>query len=148
MVDVIFNHFQFVHCRITDKRNGDSTLTTIVYASSNATKRKALWSNIRRLASSIYAPWILFGDFNATLCSTDRMGGSSYMKPSRLFNDLVHDIGLRDMGFSGPDYTWQRGFTQVRLDRYLCNSYWDESFPVSTIQHLLRLKSDHRPILL
>ncbi|KAK8684082.1 hypothetical protein V6N13_040119 [Hibiscus sabdariffa] len=47
------------------------------------------------------------------------------MKPSKYFNDLVHDFGLWDMGFNGPDFTWQRA-----------------------VQHLIRLKSDHRPILL
>ncbi|KAK8685419.1 hypothetical protein V6N13_041420 [Hibiscus sabdariffa] len=70
------------------------------------------------------------------------------MKPSKYFNDLVHDFGLRDMGFNGLDYIWHRGFTQERLDCFLCNSYWDESFPDSAIQHLIRLKLDHMPILL
>ncbi|KAK8672174.1 hypothetical protein V6N13_110547 [Hibiscus sabdariffa] len=39
-VDIILNHFQFVHCRITNKRNGTSALASIIYASPNATKRK------------------------------------------------------------------------------------------------------------
>ncbi|KAK8715388.1 hypothetical protein V6N13_042722 [Hibiscus sabdariffa] len=89
----------FVHCRITDKRSGSSTLATIIYASPNATKRKALWSSIQLLAPSICSPWVLFRDFNATLFHSDRIGGSSFMKPSKYFNDLVHDFGLRDMGF-------------------------------------------------
>ncbi|KAK8598873.1 hypothetical protein V6N13_076818 [Hibiscus sabdariffa] len=92
--DIILNHFQFVHCRITDKRNDVSTLATIIYASPNATKHKALWSNIRLLAPSICSSWILFGDFNATICHSNRMGGSS-MKSSKYFNDLVNDFGLR-----------------------------------------------------
>ncbi|KAK8690406.1 hypothetical protein V6N13_073940 [Hibiscus sabdariffa] len=116
--------------------------------SPNATKRKALWFNLQHLASSICEPWILFGDFNATLCLSERMGSSPSMRLSRGFQDLVHDVGLRDTGFTGPNYTWQRGFTQARLDRFLCNSYWDESFPVSTVQHLLGMKSDHMPIFL
>ncbi|KAK8665590.1 hypothetical protein V6N13_005755 [Hibiscus sabdariffa] len=52
------------------------------------------------------------------------------------------------MGFSSPDFTWSRGLTQVRLDHVLYNSYWDETFPESTVHHLLRMKSDHRPIIL
>ncbi|KAK8652245.1 hypothetical protein V6N13_061266 [Hibiscus sabdariffa] len=82
--------------------NGTSTLATIIYASPKATKRKALWSSIRHLAPSICSPWILFVDFDATLCSSDRMRGSPSMKLSRHFHDLVHDIGLLDMGFNGP----------------------------------------------
>ncbi|KAK8683424.1 hypothetical protein V6N13_039485 [Hibiscus sabdariffa] len=147
-VDIILNHFQFFHCRVTDKRNGNSALASIICASPNATKRKALWSHLRHLASSINSPWILFGDFNATLCSSERMGGSSSTKPSRCFQEFVYDVGLRDMGFIGPDYTRKRGLTQARLDRFLCNSYWDESFPDSSVHHILRMKSDHRPICL
>ncbi|KAK8708577.1 hypothetical protein V6N13_059615 [Hibiscus sabdariffa] len=58
-VDILLNHFQFVHCCITDKRCGSSTLATVVYGSPNATKRKALWSNLRHLASSIRQPPLL-----------------------------------------------------------------------------------------
>ncbi|KAK8611921.1 hypothetical protein V6N13_131959 [Hibiscus sabdariffa] len=52
------------------------------------------------------------------------------------------------MGFSGPKFTWQRGQAQARLDRFLCNSYWDEAHPDSSVLHLLRKRSDHRPLLL
>ncbi|KAK8693525.1 hypothetical protein V6N13_071105 [Hibiscus sabdariffa] len=76
------------------------------------------------------------------------MGGSLSSKPSTYFQNIVCDLGLRDMGFHGPDFTWQRGVTQVRLDRFLCNSLWDEAFPESSVEHLLRMKSDHKPILL
>ncbi|KAK8570774.1 hypothetical protein V6N13_103178 [Hibiscus sabdariffa] len=121
-VDVGFNHFQFVHCRVTMIRDNSSVLTTVVYGSPNATKRKALWSGLRQLAPSITSPWVLFGDFNATLCHADRMGGSISSKPSAYFQNIVYDLGLRDMGF--------------------------HAFPESSVEHLLRMKSDHRPILL
>ncbi|KAK8661409.1 hypothetical protein V6N13_091014 [Hibiscus sabdariffa] len=147
-VAVEFNHFQFIHCRVTMIRDNSSVLATVVYGSPNATKRKALWSGLHHIAPSITSPWVLFGDFNATLCHADRMGGSLSSKPSTYFQNIVCDLGLRDMGFHGPDFTWQRGVTQVRLDRFLCNSLWDEAFPESSVEHLLRMKSDHKPILL
>ncbi|KAK8691374.1 hypothetical protein V6N13_074885 [Hibiscus sabdariffa] len=147
-IKIELNHFQFIHCRITTTRDGSHTLATVIYASPNATKHKALWSNLQRLAPNINTPWILFGDFNATLCSSDRSGGALSTKPNKLFQDFVYDFGLRDMGYNGPDFTWNCGSTQARLDRFICNSYWDESYPASSVQHLLRIKSDHRPILL
>ncbi|KAK8657944.1 hypothetical protein V6N13_036161 [Hibiscus sabdariffa] len=52
------------------------------------------------------------------------------------------------MGHNGPDFTWKCGSTQARLDRFICNSYWDKSYPASSVQHLLRIKSNHIPILL
>ncbi|KAK8606540.1 hypothetical protein V6N13_030821 [Hibiscus sabdariffa] len=50
------NHFQFVHCHITSKKDGSSSLATIIYANPNATKLKALWSNLRHLSSTICSP--------------------------------------------------------------------------------------------
>ncbi|KAK8683136.1 hypothetical protein V6N13_039203 [Hibiscus sabdariffa] len=96
-----------------------STLATLVYASPNSQKRKALWKDCAASA-----------------------------RPSKAFRELVFDHGLRDMGFSRPDFTWSRGMAQVRLDRVLCNSYWDETYPESMVHHLFRMKSDHRPIML
>ncbi|KAK8655607.1 hypothetical protein V6N13_108181 [Hibiscus sabdariffa] len=110
--------------------------------------RKLLWPHLRRLATSIKSPCILFGDFNATLNTTERLGCALSAKPSIAFQNLLFDYGLCDMGYIGLDFTWSRGAVQVRLDRFICNSYWDEDFPESSVHHLLRLRSDHRPILL
>ncbi|GMJ02877.1 hypothetical protein HRI_003956900 [Hibiscus trionum] len=124
-LDIIFNHFQFVHFRVTVKRTGISFLSTAVYGSPCSTKRNRLWSNLRRLATNIRSLWVLFGDFNATLFDSDRKGCAGSSKPSIAFKNLLHDHGLRDMGYSGPDFTWARGNAFVRLDRFVCNSYWD-----------------------
>ncbi|KAK8660939.1 hypothetical protein V6N13_051845 [Hibiscus sabdariffa] len=147
-IDILVNHFQFLHFRITCIDDGNSALATLIYASPNATKRKCVWSHLNLLAHSITQPWILFGDFNATLSDDDRMGCALSTQSCPLFRKFVFDNGLRDMGFSGPQFTWQRGGAQARLDRFLCNMQWDEAFPESSVHHLLRMKSDHRPLLL
>ncbi|KAK8628178.1 hypothetical protein V6N13_063889 [Hibiscus sabdariffa] len=41
------------------------------------------------------------------------------------------------MGYTGLPFTWSRGQAAVRLDRYICNSYFDESFPEAVVHHLL-----------
>ncbi|KAK8663445.1 hypothetical protein V6N13_083264 [Hibiscus sabdariffa] len=125
-----------------------STLATLVYASPNAQKRKALWFDLNNLAHSICYLWFLVGDFNATLSDSDRQGCAASARPSKAFRKLVFDHGLRDMGFSGPEFTWSRGMAQVRLDCVLCNSYWDETYSESIVHNLFRMKSDHRPIML
>ncbi|KAK8669449.1 hypothetical protein V6N13_106880 [Hibiscus sabdariffa] len=100
------------------------------------------------LVASINQPWLLFGDFNATLSIDDRMSCALSTKPCHLFRKFLFDYGLRDMGFSGPNFTWHRGCAQARLDCFLCNMHWDESIPESSVHHLLRMKSDHHPLLL
>ncbi|KAL4284712.1 hypothetical protein GQ457_16G010240 [Hibiscus cannabinus] len=64
------------------------------------------------------------------------------------FRHLLFELVLCDMGFSCSNFTWQRGSAHARLDRFICNTYWDEAFPKSSISHLLRMRSDHRPVLL
>ncbi|GMI77447.1 hypothetical protein HRI_001414000 [Hibiscus trionum] len=147
-LDIIINHFQFVHFRVTVKKSGFSFLSTAIYGSPCSTKRKRLWANLHRLATTTRSPWILFGDFNTTLLDNERKGCAASSKPSPAFKDLLYDHGLRDMGYSGLDYTWTRDNAYVRLDRFICNSYWDSEFHDSHVEHLLRVGSDHRPILL
>ncbi|KAK8694847.1 hypothetical protein V6N13_072391 [Hibiscus sabdariffa] len=145
-VTVAITHFQFIHFSIFNKCDKISLYATAVYASPSSSGRKFLWPHLYRLASSIRCSWILFADFNISL--DDRKGCAPSSKPSKLFQNLIVDHGLRDMGYTGTSFTWSRGQVVVRLDRYICNSYFDESFPTAVVHHLLRMRSDHRPILL
>ncbi|KAL4319697.1 hypothetical protein GQ457_18G010960 [Hibiscus cannabinus] len=65
-----------------------------------------------------------------------------------LFLDMVLHCGLHDLGYSGPHFTWSRGSRSARLDRSFGNSLWFERYPHFFLHHLLRMKSDHRPIFL
>ncbi|KAK8573416.1 hypothetical protein V6N13_100213 [Hibiscus sabdariffa] len=147
-ITIAFTHIQFIHFRIINKRDRSSILVTAVYAFPSAPGKKFLWPHLSRLASSIRSPWVMFGDFNATLSPADRQGCAPSTRPNKAFQNLIFDNGLRDMGFHGPEFTWSRGAVSVRPDRFICNSYFDEAFPVAMVRHLLRMRSDHRPILL
>ncbi|GMI86290.1 hypothetical protein HRI_002298300 [Hibiscus trionum] len=147
-VEVLVNHFQFIHCRVSLKNYGCCFLMTAVYDSPNSSKCRALWHHLHGLASSIRSLWIICGDFNATLFESDRRSCASSSTPSKDFQSLIFSNGLRDMGFSGPKFTWSYRTTHARLDRYLCNDLWDEAYLDSMISHLFRMRSDHRPISL
>ncbi|KAK8671527.1 hypothetical protein V6N13_038121 [Hibiscus sabdariffa] len=147
-VDVLMNHFQYLHCPILHRATNCSILSTLIYASPNATKRKYLWPSLLRLASTIVFPWILLGDFNATLSASERQGNANSTRPCKLFQQFLHDTGLRDLSFHGPPFTWNRVSTYARLDRVICNSYWDEALPETLVKHLTRIRSDYQPLLL
>ncbi|KAK8605086.1 hypothetical protein V6N13_082543 [Hibiscus sabdariffa] len=108
-VDILANHFQFLHFRINCISDGSSSLATLIYASPNASKIRCLWSHLGLLAANINQPCLLSGDFNATLSTDDRMGCAPSTKPCPLFRKFLFDYGLRDMGFSGPNFTWHHG---------------------------------------
>ncbi|KAK8694073.1 hypothetical protein V6N13_071635 [Hibiscus sabdariffa] len=127
--------------------NGVPFLATFVYASPNPSKRNDLWLNMRSLPLSISEPWVVFGDYNATFSSHDRKGCRSSL-PDSDFQHMVFYCGLQDLGYHGPDVTWYRNNCSVRLDRCLGNSVWFECFPNSSLQHLIRMNSNHKPIFL
>ncbi|KAK8697436.1 hypothetical protein V6N13_113585 [Hibiscus sabdariffa] len=106
-VDIISNHFQFIHCRITEKASRNSVYVTAVYASPSSSRCKLIWPHLRRITGSMHSPWVLFRDFNATICVEDRKG--CMQPPYKAFQRLIFYCGLRDMGFQGPQFTWSRG---------------------------------------
>lgn len=86
-------------------------------------------------------------DFNALLNIDEKKGGSvASGLPCKLFQKFIADSCLRDVGFQGSKYTWNRGLVFERLDRALCNYLWEVFVPDSMVLHLHKSKSDHWPL--
>ncbi|CAL1383991.1 unnamed protein product [Linum trigynum] len=138
---------QFLHFSCI-AQNSTSVLLTAVYAKPNDHDRLPLWAAIRRLEQNISQPWLLAGDFNSITCPSERKGGAKF-NPQRTanFNACIRDCGLIDVGINGPKFTWSNGKLSQRLDRALCNQEWIRTFPDTLSDHLPKLRSDHRPIL-
>ncbi|KAK8599267.1 hypothetical protein V6N13_077198 [Hibiscus sabdariffa] len=144
---IISCHFQFIHCCVSSTSSRDCFFATFVYVSPHRRLRQDLWRHLILISQSISAPWVILGDFNATLTHADRRECTS-SAPESGFQDMVSTCGLHELDFSGPHFTWYRGNCSVRLDRCIGNSLWFTQFPHSILHHLTRMKSDHRPICL
>ncbi|KAA3472025.1 reverse transcriptase [Gossypium australe] len=94
-------------------------LTHLKQASSNRQKRKDLWDALRSSIPSSHIPWIVIGDFNAILSSSEKFGGITNGGRCPQFGDFVEKAELHDLGFRGPPFTWHRGALFERLDRVL-----------------------------
>lgn len=84
-----------------------------------------------------------------------RRRGGSRREPRHCkgFRDVCEEVGLVDLGYLGPRFTWKRGNTvrgvvRERLDRFLCTTAWSSIYPVTGVRVLPRYSSDHSPILL
>ena len=66
----------------------------------------------------------------------------------REFVRWMEEMQLQDVGFVGHTFTWRRGVTEARLDRFVANVQWCEQFLNARVFHLPSYKSDHCPILL
>ncbi|KAL4298213.1 hypothetical protein GQ457_12G007890 [Hibiscus cannabinus] len=148
-VDVLAVSNQFVRGWCAPLNGERGFFITFVYASPNAGRRRELWGQLRALDPGDDSPWVVGGDLNVIGNSVERRGGSDRrLGVCSRFCDFMNESGLIDMGFSGARFTWSRGNLSQRLDRCLCNVAWYNFFASFEVNHLLRLGSDHRSILL
>ncbi|EOY08302.1 Uncharacterized protein TCM_022640 [Theobroma cacao] len=145
---IIRNHDQCIHLNVRDGF-GESWLLIAVYGHLDHKTKRALWAELSSFAKHVTCPWLLSRDFNAFLYAHEKVGGSSQgSKFCLYFQRLISAYGLIDLGFKGSKYTWKRGLVSERIDWAICNTDWRLKFHEATVQHLPRVKSDHRPLLI
>nr|POE60896.1 hypothetical protein CFP56_31321 [Quercus suber] len=97
-----------------------------IYASPDLALHTELWDDLASFASSHNLPLLLAGDFNKNLHQHETHSNSP---PNRrripMFNDLLTNCNLMDLGYCGPRFTWtnkrDNGLVMKRLDRALAN---------------------------
>ena len=151
-VDMITMHEQYVTMEIHYKHYM-SWLLPIIYANPHTPRRETLWNELELFASNCNKPWLLAGDFNETVnLDEGNHGGTEMLRRCTRFRHWIENSGLIDLGFFGPMFTWARGShpetrKEARLDRALCNADWRLRFQEGTVQHLIRVGSNHSPLL-
>ncbi|KAH9730831.1 putative ribonuclease H protein [Citrus sinensis] len=76
------------------------------------------------------------------------MGGSvTTSGVCKKFSDWFHNNGIHDLQFKSPRFTWSRGSLSKRLDQVVCNKAWFSKYPNASVLHLLKVESDHRPVV-
>ncbi|KAJ4842416.1 hypothetical protein Tsubulata_039883 [Turnera subulata] len=143
-VDILANHLQFIHFWYAT--SSFCICVTAVYACPRAGKRQFLWNNLCSLASGSQEPWLVCGDFNAILHSSEaRRVDLSLRLWCRRFQSCVEAC---DLGFFGPQFTWRRGTSWARIDRALGNSALLVLLSDIRVYHLPILYFDHRPLII
>lgn len=140
--------------QITIDVQGDSTIRmTFVYAKCTRLERCDLWAQINEI-SSTNEPWLIGGDFNTILRSSEKRGGLDPDNRSiQEFHECIVGGNLSEVSYEGSAFTWcnnQRGRRRIwqRLDRLLCNGEACTQFPDLRVRHLARMVSDHAPLLI
>jgi len=110
-------------------------------------ERHRTWELMCNLATQSALPWCMGGDFNCMMYRGEKSGGGRV--PDYLlsgFRQAVFECGLVDKRMTGLRFTWYRGRTKERLDRFLVSSSWDELFRFGSGEVLPMASSDHAPI--
>ncbi|XP_019158517.1 PREDICTED: uncharacterized protein LOC109155288 [Ipomoea nil] len=129
-------------------------LLSMVYGSPVLSLRKKLFADLSGSFFDPQGPWLTVGDFNSVTCRNEVSNPETFTSSRTVdFNDWIFREGLIDLGFTGPKFTWMRGvesttFRGARLDRALSNLDWRCRFPNADVKHLLRVGSDHSPLLI
>uniref|UniRef100_A0A803MN94 TAFII55 protein conserved region domain-containing protein n=1 Tax=Chenopodium quinoa TaxID=63459 RepID=A0A803MN94_CHEQI len=105
------------------------------------------------LQSSSTLPCIMFGDFNEITSLSEKEGG--VQRSERLmdaFREAIDQCHLRDLGFKGSTFIWERGnsmstFVREWLDRFLADDRWMTLFPEYEVRNFPIYSSDHAPIM-
>lgn len=80
---------------------------TWVHADTDENVRCRNWEELRQVGIVCIRMWVCQGDFNAITHHYEKEGGR--MKSQRQideFNQLIHDIGMEDLGSKGQRFTW------------------------------------------
>ncbi|XP_028777441.1 uncharacterized protein LOC114734096 [Neltuma alba] len=148
-ITYICSSTQFIHCKVSSRRNPNKEFITIVYGETRSTERMMLWESLRLIAGSITGPWLVLGDFNAYLSPGDKKGRGSpieaIMKP---FQECIDDYGLVKCEIRGDRFTRERTGLKERLDWVFYNAIWSTCYPKTLVSHELCFKSDHRLLIM
>ncbi|KAG8650378.1 hypothetical protein MANES_07G034350v8 [Manihot esculenta] len=128
-VSVLKMHSQFLYVIVDDQLHL-SWFFTAIYGSPRKQLRLSLYTTLHELASCIFGPWLLSGDFN------------DYVDPSETSSSGIHivarcthlrqwmsNLRLLDLLVSGPKFTWHRDcisgfFKAARLDCSIYTIVW------------------------
>ncbi|KAJ4758039.1 DNA-(apurinic or apyrimidinic site) lyase [Rhynchospora pubera] len=132
------------------RKDGSKLRLTNLYGPSNQIGRDVFLRDIRSVCPGNNTPWMLCGDFNLTLQLQERTNPLYNRSGTAEFADLVDELQLLDLDLEGRTFTWSNlrlNPSMARLDRFLLNRSFANSYPNIHQKALANTSSDHCPLL-
>lgn len=101
----------------------------ILYRGYEREDRLAIYEDLIQLKSQISIPFLIMGGFNEVLYIEERKGQKRIDGNMREFRRWIDDCNLLDIPLKTKNYTWRRGKSMSKLDRFLCDREWLLKFP-------------------
>ena len=143
-----FNNFH-IDAIVTEVNTSLEWRITGFYGHPQTHLRHESWNLLSLLCSQMQLPWFCFGDFNEIVSMEEKLGGvNRTQNQMEGFCNAINSCGFKDLGYSGPDYTWCNmkegdGRVYLRLDRALATCDWIEKFSEIKVHHLVNSTLDH-----
>ena len=132
---------QVITCAIQIPRTGKQFICPAIYAFNTGAERVQLWEELRGTRAAyghLALPWILLGDFNVTLASSEHSRALDYRTDQvgmQHFQEATTDCSVMDLPYTGAMFTWwnKREGDPIgkKLDRALVNQEWLTRYPQS-----------------
>lgn len=155
-VRIFHKSSQSVTCEVKIP-GADQFIYSAVYAANESADRTDLWVELLNLSQTYSldaAPWIIGGDFNQIVHPAEHSSAEVNSLTSDMveFKDCLTQLGLYDLRYQGPLFTWSNhqpeGPITKKLDRLLINSLVLNLFPNASVFFHPPLISDHTPCIL
>jgi hypothetical protein len=146
---------QWVTCDVTTLATNTAFRVTFVYGLNTPAGRELLWTYMKHQAPLFSSsPWIILGDFNAILRSSNRIGGDTcWYGHQDAFGNCIQDSELVQIPYTRMNFTWHNGQQGVnaimkKLDWIFSNQYFLSTWPTTHSIFLPRDYSDHSSMIL
>ncbi|XP_077226202.1 uncharacterized protein LOC143859364 [Tasmannia lanceolata] len=119
-----------------------------VYGPSLWADKGLLWGELNRVRDRWAYPWCIGGDFNEIRFVGERFGCRRSNQNMVAFADFISNHDLIDLPMTGARFTWNRGDSHSRIDRFLICPCWMNLAPEVYQKALIHSVSDHCPLFL
>jgi hypothetical protein len=94
---------------------------------------------------------VVCGDFNIVRYCHGKSSRGVHSIWMDMFNGFIEGTTLIEIKRLGSTFTWtnkQKNLVMSVLDRFFVSRHWEQKYPKVHVRSLIRVRSDHRPILL
>lgn len=149
--DLIQSNAYGLTFKLVCRADNSTIFVTNIYGPAHSEQKAGFITWLLNLDTSSFENWVLGGDFNLYRSHSDRNKPGGDSVEIYMFNELIADLDVTEITFSGRNYTWsnmQPDPLLVKLDWVFTSAEWALSFPATFVQPLSRPTSDHIPYVL
>lgn len=93
---------------VSTKVRGVTCYISCVYGALSSFGKHSQWEYLRSLNDQFKGPWLVVGDMNFIINSSDKEGGNDALSSDASFiKGVIQKLGLIDMRFIGDPFTWK-----------------------------------------
>lgn len=123
----------------------------MVYGPVDHDLSRSFLQEVRGVVNNALIPTVIGGDFNLILEVNHKSSKQVNMGLMEEFNNCIADLELLEIKRAGSRFTWtnkQNNPIFSNIDRIFVTTDWECKYPMCYAQTLLRIASDHSPIIL